>query len=91
MSAIEIPLKICACAAYIAALEPGSLLLPKVKKDVWGDLKIGLLVPKTGIVGSLAAARINLSLITEDKLVKELQFRIDELQISFDMVMTNLG
>jgi formiminotetrahydrofolate cyclodeaminase len=88
LSAIEIPLKI--SEACIAALEPGIMLLPKVKHGVLGDLKIGLLVTKVGIEGSLAAAKINLPLIKEDKLVKELQARIDELQVKFDTVMTNL-
>ncbi|TWH47297.1 cyclodeaminase/cyclohydrolase family protein [Sporomusa sp. KB1] len=89
LSAIEIPLKI--SAACIAALEPGIMLLPKVKQGVLGDLKIGLLVTKASIEGSLAAARMNLSLIKEEKLVKELRARIDELQVEFDKAMTKLG
>lgn len=89
LSAIEIPLKI--SAACIAALEPGIMLLPKVKQGVLGDLKIGLLVTKASIEGSLAAARMNLSLIKEEKLVNELRARIDELQVEFDKAMTKLG
>jgi len=88
LSAIEIPIKI--SAACIAALEPGKMLLPKVKQGVLGDLKIGLLVTKAGIEGSLAVARINLPLIKDDKLVKDLQARIAELQINFDMAMAGL-
>ena len=89
LSAIEIPLKI--STACISALEPGIMLLPKVKQGVLGDLKIGLLVTKAGIEGSLAAARINLPLIKDEQLVKELQARIAELQEKFDTTMTRLG
>lgn len=89
LSAIEIPLKI--SAACIAALEQGSMLLPKVKQGVLGDLKIGLMVTKTGIEGSLAAAKINLSLIKDDKLSQELQARLAALQVEFDTAVTRLG
>ncbi|CQR75028.1 Formiminotransferase-cyclodeaminase [Sporomusa ovata DSM 2662] len=87
--AIETPLKI--SAACISALEPGIMLLPKVKQGVLGDLKIGLLVIKTGIEGSLTAARINLPLIKDAQLVRVLQARINELQVKFDMAMTKVG
>jgi formiminotetrahydrofolate cyclodeaminase len=88
LAAIEVPLKI--SAACITALEPGVLLLPKVKHGVLGDLKIGLLVLKAGIEGSLAAAKINLSLIKDDTLVKGFQVRIDALHVKFDMLKTSL-
>ncbi|SMC95516.1 cyclodeaminase/cyclohydrolase family protein [Sporomusa malonica] len=88
LSAIDVPLRI--SEACIAALEPAVILLPKVKHGVLGDLKIGLLVLKTGIEGSLAAAKINLSLIKEELLVKEFQARIDELQGRFEILMTSL-
>lgn len=89
LSSIEVPLKI--CAACLAALEPGILLLPKVKKGVLGDLKLGLLALKTGSEGALAAAGINLSLIKEEKLVEALQARVDELQESFDNIAIRMG
>ena len=88
VSAIQITLKI--SAACLAALEPGIMLLPKVKPGVLGDLMIGLLVTKTAIEGSLAAAKINLPLIREDTLVRSFQDRINELQVKFDAVKTRL-
>ncbi|MDF2570038.1 MAG: Formiminotetrahydrofolate cyclodeaminase [Sporomusa sp.] len=88
LSAIEVPLKI--SEACLTALESGKLMLPKVKHGVLGDLKIGLLVLKTCVEGSLAAAKINLSLIHEDTLAKKLQTKIDELQAKFDTVVAGL-
>lgn len=88
VSAIQIPLKI--SEACLAALEPGIMLLPKVKPGVLGDLKIGLLVTKTAIEGSLAAAKINLPLIKEAKLVKGFQDRIDDLQAKLDTLKPKL-
>ena len=88
LSAIEIPLKI--IEACLSALEPGLVLLPKVKHAVLGDLKIGLLVIKAGIEGSLAAATMNLPLLNEAKIVDEFQVRINELQTKFDTLMANL-
>ena len=82
LAAIEVPLKI--SEACLSALEPGIAMLPKVKIGVIGDLKIGLLALKTGVEGSLAAARINLSLIYEDALAKKFQIKINELQARFD-------
>ncbi|WP_325532380.1 cyclodeaminase/cyclohydrolase family protein [Sporomusa sp.] len=86
--AIAVPLKI--SAACITALEPGLLLLPKVKHGVLGDVKIGLLVLKAGIEGSIAAAKINLSLIKDDTLVKGFQVRVAALHVKFDMLKTSL-
>ena len=36
-----------------------------------GDFKSGLLVVKVGVEGLLAVARINLSLIKEDRLIRD--------------------
>jgi len=88
LSSIEIPLKI--SEACIVAMGLGTMVLPKVKHGVLGDLKIGLLVIKAAIEGSLATAKINLPLIREDTIVTILQVRIDELQAKFDTVMTGL-
>jgi formiminotetrahydrofolate cyclodeaminase len=88
LAAIEIPLAI--GEACLAALEPGISMLPKVKRGVLGDLKIGLLVLKTCVEGSLAAARINLSLICEDSVAKQFQTKINELQIKSDIVIAAL-
>lgn len=65
-------------------------MLPKVKRGVLGDLKIGLLVLKTSVEGSLAAARINLSLIHEDTLAKKFHAKINELQVRFDALVAVL-
>ena len=88
LSAIEVPLKI--SEACIAGLEPGVILLPKVKHGVLGDLKIGLLVLKAGIEGSLAAAKINVALIKDETLVKKFQTRINDIQGNFDMLISSL-
>lgn len=88
LSSIEVPLKI--SEACILALESGIMLLPKIKHGVLGDLKIGLLVIKAGIEGSLATARMNLPLLKEDAITKGVQARINELQVRFDTVVTDL-
>ncbi|MBP2635357.1 MAG: Formiminotetrahydrofolate cyclodeaminase [Firmicutes bacterium] len=82
LSAIEIPLTI--GEACLTALEPGISMLPKVKRGVLGDLKIGLLFLRTCVEASLAAARINLSLIYEADVVTSYQAKINELQTKFD-------
>jgi formiminotetrahydrofolate cyclodeaminase len=87
-SAIEIPLKI--SEACLAALDSGILLQPKIKHAAIGDLKIGLMVIRTSIEGSMAAARINLSLIQDAALVRTFQARIDEQQVRFKTLMTSL-
>ncbi len=88
LSAIEVPLKI--SEACLAALEPGIAMLPKVKHGVLGDLKIGLLVLKTSVEGSLAAARINLSLIHENTLANKFNAKINEHQVRFDALVAGL-
>lgn len=88
LSAIQIPLNI--AEACLTALEAGIRLIPIVKHDVLGDLKIGVLVTKAAIEGSLAAAKINLPLIKETELVQKFQARIDDLQIKFDTVKVRL-
>lgn len=88
LSAIEVPLKI--SEACLSAIEPGIAMLPKVKLGVIGDLKIGLLVLKTGVEGSLAAARINLSLIYEDAYANQFQSKINELQAKYDTLAAKL-
>jgi len=87
--AIEVPLKI--STACLTALEPGISMLPKVKRGVLGDLKIGLLVLKTCVEASLAAARINLSLIQEDRFADAFKAQINELQTNFDLVIAKLS
>lgn len=88
LSAIEVPLKI--SEACLTALEPGILMLPKVKRGVLGDLKIGLLVLKTCVEASLAAAQINLSLINEDSVARKFHAKINELQKKYDVVISDL-
>lgn len=88
LAAIEVPLQI--SAACLAALEPGISMLTIIKHGVFGDLKIGLLVLKTGIEGSLAAARINLSLIQDDTVAQQFQTRIDEIQTKFAAAVCEL-
>lgn len=88
-AAIEVPLKI--SEACLSALAPGVALLPRVKPGVLGDLKIGLLVLKTGVEGSLAAARINLSLIHEETISWRFQAKITELQTKFDKAIIGLN
>ena len=87
-AAIEVPLKI--SEACLAALEPGISMLTIIKHGVLGDLKIGLLVLKTGIEGSLAAARINLSLIQDDTAAQQFQTRIDAIQAKFLAAVSEL-
>ncbi|WP_371381667.1 cyclodeaminase/cyclohydrolase family protein [Sporomusa aerivorans] len=65
-------------------------ILPIVKHGVQGDLKIGLLVLKTGIEGSLAVAKINISLIQDDTVAKKFQTRIDEIRTKFEAMVTEL-
>jgi len=88
LTSIEIPLEI--SEACILALESGIMLLPQIKHGVLGDLKIGLLVMKAVIEGSLVTAKINLQLLKKDTLKMVLQVRLDKLQARFDTVMTGL-
>ncbi|SDF72851.1 cyclodeaminase/cyclohydrolase family protein [Sporomusa acidovorans] len=88
LSAIEVPLTI--CETCLMALEPGISMLPIVKPGVLGDLKIGLLVLKTSIEGSLAAARINLSLIHDHAVAEEFQTRINKIQTGFETAVIKL-
>jgi formiminotetrahydrofolate cyclodeaminase len=88
LSSIEIPLKI--SEACILALDLGIMLLPKITNSMRGDLKVGLLVIRAGIEGSLANAKMNLPLLKEDTIIEGVQSRIDELQVKFDTVITGL-